>query len=96
MKLEICTNEVGFSTIQQPKSETYTLIRLMDKAGAVLAAVDGFVHSFNYNTGLGDYGPTIILEHKIEDHKFYTLYGHLSLESIDGIEIGTVFLKGQK
>ncbi|MFV8333442.1 peptidoglycan DD-metalloendopeptidase family protein [Flavobacterium sp. GSP14] len=67
------------------------------KAGtAVLAAVDGFVHSFNYNTGLGDYGPTIILEHKIEDHKFYTLYGHLSLESIDGIEIGTVFLKGQK
>ena len=67
------------------------------KAGtAVLAAVDGFVHSFNYNTGLGDYGPTIILEHKIEDHKFYTLYGHLSLESIDGIEIGTVFLKGQQ
>lgn len=67
------------------------------KAGtAVLAAVDGFVHSFNYNTGLGDYGPTIILEHKIEDHKFYTLYGHLSLESIDGIEIGTVFLKGEQ
>jgi hypothetical protein len=32
----------------------------MDKAGtAVLAAVDGFVHSFNYNTGLGDYGPTL-------------------------------------
>lgn len=67
------------------------------KAGTpVLAAVDGFVHSFNYNTGLGNYGPTIILEHKIENHKFYTLYGHLSLESITEIEIGAVFLKGQQ
>ena len=37
------------------------------KAGTpVLAAIDGFIHSFNYNTGVGDYGPTIILEHKIE------------------------------
>jgi hypothetical protein len=89
MKLEICTNEVGFSTIQQLKSETYIGLDLWIKQVPV-AAVDGFVHSFNYNTGLGDYGPTIILEHKIEE-SFYTLYGHLSLESIDGIEIGTVF-----
>ncbi len=50
------------------------------KAGTpVLAALDGFIHSFNYNTGVGDYGPTIILEHKIENQRFYTLYGHLSL-----------------
>ena len=67
------------------------------KAGTpVLAALDGFVHSFNYNTGIGDYGPTIILEHKIENQKFYTLYGHLSLESISDIEIGTIFEKGQQ
>lgn len=67
------------------------------KAGTkVLAALDGFVHSFNYNTGLGDYGPTIILEHKIEDQQFYTLYGHLSLESINDIEIGDFFEKGQQ
>ena len=67
------------------------------KAGtSILAALDGCVHSFNNNTGLGDYGPTIILEHKIEEHKFYTLYGHLSLESIKAIEIGKVFRKGQR
>ena len=67
------------------------------KAGTpVLAAIDGFIHSFNYNTGVGDYGPTIILEHKIEDHKFYTLYGHLSLESISDIKIGDVYEKGQQ
>ena len=67
------------------------------KAGTpVLAAIDGFIHSFNYNTGVGDYGPTIILEHKIEDQKFYTLYGHLSLESISDIKIGDVYEKGQQ
>ena len=61
----------------------------------VLAALDGIVHSFNYNVGLGNYGPTIILEHSIENHIFYTLYGHLSIESIEQIEIGDVFKKGQ-
>ncbi|TDE53398.1 peptidoglycan DD-metalloendopeptidase family protein [Flavobacterium sp. GT3P67] len=63
---------------------------------SVLAALDGFIHSFNYNTGLGDYGPTIILEHKIENQRFYTLYGHLSLESIGAIEIGGIVKKGQQ
>lgn len=27
---------------------------------------------------------------------FYTLYGHLSLDSLDGLEIGTVFKKGEQ
>lgn len=67
------------------------------KAGTpVLAALDGTVHSFNYNNNLGDYGPTIILEHQLENQTFYTLYGHLSLESIAELEIGTSFLKGQQ
>jgi murein DD-endopeptidase MepM/ murein hydrolase activator NlpD len=62
----------------------------------VLAAVHGTIHSFNYNAGLGDYGPTIILEHKIENQTFYTLYGHLSLDSITKIEIGDIVKKGQQ
>ena len=67
------------------------------KAGTpILAALDGIVHSFNFNAGLGNYGPTIILEHVFENQKFYTLYGHLSTESIEDIEIGQVFKKGQK
>ena len=28
--------------------------------------------------------------------KFYTLYGHLSAESLTNLEIGKVFLKGEK
>lgn len=61
----------------------------------ILAPLDGKVHSFKNNEGLGDYGPTIILEHEIENEKFYTLYGHLSLESIENLTVGTVFKKGE-
>ena len=67
------------------------------KAGTtVLAALDGKVHSFQYNDSLGDYGPTIILEHQIEDQTFYTLYGHLALKSIASLKVGDFFSKGQQ
>lgn len=62
----------------------------------ILAALDGTVHSFNFNAGKGNYGPTIILKHAIENQNFYTLYGHLSVESIENLEIGIPFKKGQK
>jgi murein DD-endopeptidase MepM/ murein hydrolase activator NlpD len=62
----------------------------------VLAAIDGQVHSFKNNIGLGDYGPTIILEHEVENEKFYTLYGHLSLESLENLNVGDYFTRGQK
>jgi murein DD-endopeptidase MepM/ murein hydrolase activator NlpD len=71
-------------------------IDLWTKAGtSILAAIDGKIHSFNFNTGKGNYGPTIILEHHIENQTFYTLYGHLSVESIENIEIGDTIKKGQ-
>jgi len=67
------------------------------KAGTpILAALDGTVHGFDFNAGKGNYGPTIILKHAVENQTFYTLYGHLSVESIENLEIGTTFKKGQK
>ncbi len=67
------------------------------KAGtSVLSALDGTIHSFQNNTFLGDYGPTIIIQHTIEDLTFYTLYGHLSLESLDGKSKGQTVKKGEK
>lgn len=70
---------------------------LWAKAGTpVFAALDGKVHSFDYNAGIGDYGPTIVLSHENDAFAFYTLYGHLSLESIESLEIGDVYKKGQK
>ena len=66
------------------------------KAGTpVLAAFEGTIHSFQNNTALGDYGPAIILEHEIDGLRFYTLYGHLSLESLDGKTEGAAVKKGE-
>lgn len=53
---------------------------------------EGVVHSFQDNAALGDYGPTIILRHETpEGMIFHTLYGHLSRESLVGLQKGKVF-----
>ena len=54
----------------------------------VVAPLSGKVHSFKNNAAIGDYGPTILLEHSIEGKIFYTLYGHLSVESLSGLYPG--------
>jgi len=78
------------------KRDIHIGMDLWIKAGtAVLAAVDGKIHSFANNTGIGNYGPTIILEHQFENHIFYTLYGHLSVESLQQLEIGQTFRQGE-
>ena len=58
---------------------------------AIYTPLDGIVHSFKNNANYGDYGPTIILKHTYNEDVFYTLYGHLSLESIDNLKVGQVF-----
>lgn len=66
------------------------------KAGTpVLAALDGEIHSFQNNTALGDYGPTIILKHTINGITFHTLYGHLSLNSLKDKKEGQLVKKGE-
>lgn len=54
----------------------------------------GMVHSFKYNSNPGDYGSTIILQHQTEAINFYTLYGHLSLKSLEDIELGRFITRG--
>jgi murein DD-endopeptidase MepM/ murein hydrolase activator NlpD len=60
----------------------------------VMAPLDGIVHSFAFNNGFGDYGATIILTHSLEGLTFYSLYGHLSLNSIKNIHEGDRVVKG--
>lgn len=62
---------------------------------AVLAVLDGEIHSYKNNDNYGDYGPTIILKHEIADKTFYSLYGHLTLESIQNIKVGTKIKKSE-
>ncbi len=86
-----------FDDEQTDKRNIHIGMDLWIKAGTpVLAALDGKVHGFDFNAGIGNYGPTIILRHTIGNQSFYTLYGHLSLDSIENLEIGTVFRQGQQ
>lgn len=62
----------------------------------IYAPLKGKVHSYRNNIGLGNYGPTIILEHKIESIIFYTLFGHLTLTSIQNIKKGDLIKEGEK
>lgn len=62
---------------------------------SIHAPYDAKVHSLKNNDNFGDYGPTIILEHRTGGFQFYTLYGHLSKESLQGISPGQKIEKGQ-
>lgn len=66
-------------------------------AGSEVKAVyDGIIHSFADNKSYRDYGPTIILEHRIENElTFYTLYGHLSRQSLTSISVGKKIKAGE-
>lgn len=69
----------------------------VDAETPVLALYDGIVHSFANNKGERNYGPTIILEHQVSDDlTFYTLYGHLSEASLEGLKVGMKVKTGQR
>ena len=60
----------------------------------VYAPMDASIHSFAFNDHFGDYGATLILKHTIEGREFHTLYGHISLEDLEGLEKDTIVHKG--
>lgn len=62
---------------------------------SVLASFKGEIHSFKDNTNFGDYGPTIILKHEIDGLEFFTLYGHLSRESLKNLKLGAKVKQGE-
>lgn len=72
-------------------------IDIWSPAGTLLfAPFDSRVHSFQINDNFGDYGPTIILQHNIEGQTFHSLYGHLSKDSLEGLEQGMPISKGEQ
>ncbi len=72
-------------------------IDLFLEAGSnVRAPLDGTVHTIADNVAPLDYGPVVILRHLAGDAgEFFTLYGHLSQESIAKLLIGQPVPKSQ-
>ncbi|MEW6364383.1 MAG: aminotransferase class III-fold pyridoxal phosphate-dependent enzyme [Acidobacteriota bacterium] len=63
----------------------------------VRAPIDGVVHTVHDNARRHDYGPVVILRHATGDGtRFFTLYGHLSRSSIDGLRAGAPIKAGDR
>lgn len=61
----------------------------------IMAPMPAVVHSLADNAGLGDYGPTVILEHQLDNVTFFTLYGHLSRDTLPSLKRGRRLEGGQ-
>ncbi len=88
-----------FARTSAPTSERRTLhigLDLFADAGTkICAPLEGTVAGFANNTEKLDYGPVIVLRHELDDAVFHTLYGHLSVESLQNKKIGQVIQKGE-
>ena len=81
---------------EEPRTVHLGLDIFAPSGAQVFAPLAGRVHSFQNNAGLGNYGPTIILEHDAgAASAVHTLYGHLSRQSLVGLSVGRGFAAGE-
>jgi len=68
----------------------------VEPGATVRAPLPGVVHALANNTAPQDYGPLVILRHETVDAApFFTLYGHLSEDTLPGLEVGQRVEAGQ-
>lgn len=88
-----------FTGAEQPRTIHLGLDIWAEAFTPVFAPVDSVVQSFQDNTGFGDYGPTIILEHTDFQQLSiprYSLYGHLSRRSLENLFVGKKIKQGEQ
>ncbi len=62
----------------------------------VCAPLAGTIHAFANNAKRLDYGPVIILRHEDSGGEFFTLFGHLTVHSLDHLRPGQSIAWGQR
>jgi 4-aminobutyrate aminotransferase-like enzyme/Ser/Thr protein kinase RdoA (MazF antagonist) len=90
-----------FGSVDNPVSERRTIHLGMDlfvEPGAALRApLEGVVHVLANNAAPQDYGPLVILRHETGDgEEFFTLYGHLTRQTLDHLKVGQCISRGQE
>ena len=90
-----------FGSVENPVEERRTIhlgIDLFVEPGTALRApLDAVVHILANNANPQDYGPLVILRHETGDvDEFFTLYGHLSTQTLDRLKIGQRVSRGQE
>lgn len=61
----------------------------------VHAFADGTIYCLGNNPADGDYGPTIVTEHRLNGRRIWALHGHLSAASLNDKTPGQTIQKGQ-
>jgi len=90
-----------FGASHNPTDERRTVHLGMDlfvEPGARLRApLDGVVYITANNVAPLDYGPLVILQHETSDgEEFYTLYGHLTKETLVRLKVGQCVARGEE
>ncbi|MBT4540553.1 peptidoglycan DD-metalloendopeptidase family protein [Candidatus Woesearchaeota archaeon] len=85
-----------FQNTQQARTIHLGVDLWVEPGTRIFAPLNAKIHSFQFNNNVGDYGPTIILEHELGGIIFYTLYGHLTTDSIKNLNVGQNILAGQE
>jgi 4-aminobutyrate aminotransferase-like enzyme/Ser/Thr protein kinase RdoA (MazF antagonist)/murein DD-endopeptidase MepM/ murein hydrolase activator NlpD len=90
----------SFASSANPTDERRTIhlgVDLFADPGTpVCSPFDATVHAFADNNAPLDYGPVVILRHEVGDALgFFTLYGHLSRESLSALRIGDRITAGK-
>jgi 4-aminobutyrate aminotransferase-like enzyme len=90
-----------FGASGDPRDERRTIhlgIDLFVEPGTPLRApLDGVVHVVADNSALLDYGPLVVLRHETSDgEKFFTLYGHLTKDTLPDLVAGQYVARGQQ
>jgi murein DD-endopeptidase MepM/ murein hydrolase activator NlpD len=90
----IYENYENFATASSDFRNIHLGMDFWTSAGTpVFAPMAGEVHSFQINSGPGNYGPTLLLYHPIE--KIYSLYGHIASTDLVHLKVGSSIAAGQ-
>jgi len=86
----------GPSPVEERRTIHLGLDLFAEPGTGVFAPFDASIHAFADNAVRLDYGPVVILRHRTpEGLEFFTLYGHLSRESLKGLHAGDLVARGQ-
>ena len=90
-----------FGKSSNPTDERRTIHLGLDffaEAGsAIHAPLEGTVHLLANNAAEGDYGPLVVLRHATDEStEFFTLYGHLTAETLQALHLGQTISRGEK
>jgi murein DD-endopeptidase MepM/ murein hydrolase activator NlpD len=96
-KRDIYRRSEVFATAQEDFRNIHLGIDIWTAAGSpVFAPLAGKIHSFQDNSGFGNYGPTLILSHELAGKTLYSLYGHLSSANLVQFELGREVAAGEQ